>query len=156
MGSHSVNGEKAHSATRQHQIGFTYLGVLMAVALMGIGLLAISEVWTTTAKHQRLAQLEWIGTQYVQAIESYYYANTGSTHFYPRALEDLVEDKRYLGIKRHIRMLYTNPFTQDIRWSLIPAAEGGIRGIAYRNADPDFPVERQFVFVPALSNKPAR
>lgn len=155
MANHSFNGEQVDYKPYQRQTGFTYIGVLMAVALMGIGLLAISEVWTTTAKRQQLAQLDWIGDQYVQAIESYYYANTGSVHLYPQALEDLVEDKRYLFVKRHIRVLYNNPITQHQDWILVPALEGGIRGIKYRSADPTYAIEKQFLFVPVVNESAA-
>ena len=37
--------------------GFTYLGVLFAIAVLGLGLSAASEVWVTTAKRQRMEQL---------------------------------------------------------------------------------------------------
>lgn len=148
MASHSINGEHMGAKELSGQSGFTYIGVLIAVALMGIGLLAISEVWTTTARRQKMAQLDWIGEQYVQAIESYYYANTGSVHFYPDKLDDLVEDKRYLSIKRHIRTLYANPFTNTADWKIIPSAQGGIQGIEYKRVDSDYLVCRQFVFVP--------
>jgi type II secretory pathway pseudopilin PulG len=39
--------------------------VLLAVALLGIGLAAASEVWTAVARSQKLEQLEWVGQQYV-------------------------------------------------------------------------------------------
>lgn len=135
----------------QCQGGFTYLGVLIAMALIGIGLLAISEVWTTTTKRQKMAQLDWVGEQYVQAIESYYYANTGSVHLYPPTLDDLLEDKRYLSIRRHIRTLYGNPFTNGNAWKTLPAPGGGIQGIEYAQHDPDWQISKQFVFVPALN-----
>jgi type II secretory pathway pseudopilin PulG len=69
------------------QSGFTRLGVLLAIALIGIGLTAASEVWSTTAKRQRMEQLEWVGQQYVQAIGSYYEASPRGKA-YPRSLED--------------------------------------------------------------------
>ncbi|WP_230181215.1 type II secretion system protein [Aquabacterium sp. CECT 9606] len=148
----STSGEQGMTAPAQHrQNGFTYIGVLMAIAFMGIGLLAISEVWTTTAERQKMAQLDWVGEQYVQAIQSYYYANTGSLHIYPSKLEDLLEDKRHLSIKRHIRTLYANPFTNGDSWQTLPAPGGGIQGIEYQRRDSDYPVTKQFVFVPAVS-----
>lgn len=136
----------------QCQSGFTYIGALIAVALIGIGLLAVSEVWTTTAERQKLAQLDWVGEQYVQAIESYYYANTGSVHFYPQTLEDLLEDKRHLSIKRHIRTLYANPFANGEAWKTLPAPGGGIQGIEYQRRDSDYPITKQFIFVPAMNS----
>ena len=138
--------------TLSRQNGFTYIGVMMAIAFMGIGLLAISEVWTTTAERQKMVQLDWVGEQYVQAIQGYYYANTGSLHSYPSKLEDLLEDKRHLSIKRYIRTLYTNPFANGEAWKTLPAPGGGIQGIEYQRRDSDYPVTKQFIFVPATNS----
>lgn len=140
MASHSISGNA--------QGGFTYLGALIAVAIMGIGLLAASEVWTTTAHRQKLAQLDWVGEQYVQAIASYYYANTGSVHYYPTTLDDLLVDKRHLNVVRHLRTTYPNPFDGKTAWKIIPAPEGGIKGIEFKQDDADYPVSKQYVFVP--------
>jgi type II secretory pathway pseudopilin PulG len=144
MASHSSSG-KRHANT---QYGFTYLGVLIAIALLGIGLSVVSEVWTKTVEHQKRMQLEWVGQQYVQAIQSYYYANTGTVHFYPPTLEDLLEDKRYLSVKRHIRTLYPDPFSGKVQWKLISAPAGGVQGVAFDSQDLDPPVIRQFIFAP--------
>lgn len=146
MANRSIGGES--TTMQRKQEGFTYIGVLAAVAITGIGLLAASEVWTTTAQHQKMTQLDWVGEQYVQAIRSYYYSNTGSVHFYPESLEDLLEDKRYLNTRRHLRMRYINPITNTDSWKTIPAPGGGIQGIEYRRHDSDYPVSRQFIFIP--------
>lgn len=152
MANPSSNGEYM-SPPRSHQKGFTYIGVLIAVALLGIGLSVVSEVWTKTAEHQKLVQLDWVGQQYVQAIQSYYYANTGTVHFYPQTLEDLLEDKRYLSIKRHIRKLYPDPFTGKVQWALIAAPEGGIQGVAFKGEGMDTVIDRRYVFVPAIASR---
>jgi type II secretory pathway pseudopilin PulG len=127
--------------------GFTYLGVLLAIALMGVSLLAISEVWTQVAERQKLAQLDWVGQQYVQAIESYYYSNTGSVHFYPERLDDLLEDKRYLSVKRHIRTLYPDPFTGTLSWTPITSPTGGIQGVETTVSNIDHGFRRTYAFV---------
>lgn len=140
------------TSSGEGQAGFTYLGILIAIAVMGIGLMAVSEVWTTTAERQKMAQLEWVGQQYVRAIGSYYYSNTGSVHYYPASLEDLLEDKRHLSIKRHIRNLYPDPFSNRTSWTLVPASEGGIMGISFTRKDGEHSaVVKQFVFAPSAS-----
>lgn len=63
-------------------------------------------------------------------------------------LEDLLEDKRYLSIKRHITTLYPAPFSGKAQWKLIPAPGGGIQGVAFEGEGLDVPIARQFVFVP--------
>jgi len=111
------------------QRGFTYLGVLLAIALIGIGLAAASEVWVTIARRQRLEQLEWVGEQYVSAIGSYYESSPGRVKTFPRTLQDLLLDKRYVTMRRHLRQLYTDPLTGAADWELVLAPDGGIRGV---------------------------
>jgi type II secretory pathway pseudopilin PulG len=138
-----------HRAGRfQPASGFTYIGLLIAIALMSIALVAASEVWVTTARHQKMVQMEWIGEQYVQGIGSYYYANVGSVRFYPKTLDDLLEDKRYLSIRRHLRQLYKNPMTEQLDWKLIPAPDGGIAGVETEVEMPTGAVRKAFVFAP--------
>lgn len=109
--------------------GFTYLGVLFAISILSIGLTLASEIWVKTVERQKMAELTWIGNQYVQAIESYYQSKTGSINYYPPNLASLILDDRFLGIKRHIRTLYPNPFTGHVDWTIISANEGGVAGV---------------------------
>lgn len=112
------------------QRGFTYVGVLLAIAILGLGLSAASEVWSTVARRQRMDQLDWVGRQYVQAIGSYYEGSPGYVKAYPKTLNDLVEDRRLAVVRRHLRQVYVNPLTGTADWQLVRAPEGGIRGIA--------------------------
>jgi type II secretory pathway pseudopilin PulG len=112
------------------QSGFTYLGVLFAIALLGIGLVGVSEVWVTNARRQRMEQLEWVGQQYVRAIGSYYESTPGAAKAFPKSLQDLLEDKRFVTVRRHLRRVYPNPFTGQADWQLEPAPGGGISGIS--------------------------
>lgn len=124
--------------------GFTYLGVLVAIALISIGLMAVSEVWVRTAQREKMIQLEWAGTQYQRAIASYYHASPSGVKTYPAKLEDLLEDHRFATPRRHLRSLYPNPFTGRVDWDLI--VEGrGVRGVASRVDVTGAPQVRQFV-----------
>jgi type II secretory pathway pseudopilin PulG len=110
--------------------GFTYLGVLIALAAIGLSLGAAAEVWSTTARRQRLAQLEFVGGQFVQAIGSYYESSPDGLPRYPPNLEELLADRRFPGVRRHLRRIYLNPFTGSADWELLPARSGGVRGVA--------------------------
>lgn len=134
----------------QKQGGFTYLGLLLAIALIGIGLASASEVWSTIARRQRMEQLEWVGRQYVQAIGSYYERAPGRVKVYPRTLQDLLADQRFVFVQRHLRQAYVNPFTGEADWGYIRAPDGGIRGVRGRLvAGPDTtPPPREFVYQP--------
>jgi type II secretory pathway pseudopilin PulG len=116
--------------------GFTYIALLIAIAIFGVGLAAIGQIASTTARLQREAQLKWIGTQFVDAIGSYYYASTGPARSYPQTLQDLLQDQRSGNIKRHLRQVYLDPFTNKSDWLLVPAPGAGFRGVAApKNAD---------------------
>jgi type II secretory pathway pseudopilin PulG len=109
--------------------GFTYLGLLIVVALLGIGLVAASEVWVTSARRQKAEQLEWIGSQFTQAIGSYYEASPGAAKSYPPSLQELLEDRRYVTMRRHLRTVYVNPFTGHADWELVKTSDGKVRGV---------------------------
>lgn len=135
------------------QRGFTYLGLLFAIALLGIGLVAASEVWVSTARHQRMAQLDWAGGQIVTAIGSYYEASPGSVKVYPASLQELLEDHRYLTIRRHLRQLYTNPFTGRVDWELVVAGDGRVRGVrASLPAELEL-APREYIYAPEQAAK---
>jgi len=116
------------------QRGFTYLGVLLAVALIGLGLAVASEVWSTTAHRQRMEQLRWVGQQYVQAIGSYYETTPGPAKVFPKSIEALLEDKRVSFVRRHLRRPFANPLSGRMDWILVRAPDGGIRCVG-----PDHP-----------------
>ena len=115
-----------------HQEGFTYLGLLLAVVVLGIGLAAASEVWVTTAHRQKMEELQWIGAQFTGALGSYYEASPGSVKIYPPNLEELLEDRRYLTPRRHLRVVYRNPFTGKADWEAVIGVDGRVRGVRAR------------------------
>ena len=106
--------------------GFTYIGLLVAVVILGVGLSAIGTVWRTEAQREREQELLFVGRQYRAAIASYY-ANGG---IFPAELGDLLEDKRWPEPRHHLRRLYADPMTGAANWNVIRAADAGITGIA--------------------------
>lgn len=107
--------------------GFTYLGLLFAVAVMGVVLAGAGQVWHTAAKREKERELLFIGNQYRQAIGRYYEASSGAKQ-YPAKLEELIEDKRFPKPQRHLRKLYTDPMSGRADWGLVVAA-GRITGV---------------------------
>lgn len=116
-----------YPACRQ-QTGFTYLGVLFLVALMGLGLSGAFEVWATSAQRARERDLLWIGSQYARALQAYYVQSPG-TRQYPLKLDELVEDKRFPSTRHHLRKLYPDPITLSSEWGLIKTQDNRIAGI---------------------------
>jgi type II secretory pathway pseudopilin PulG len=120
------------------QAGFTYLGLLFAVALAGIALAGTGVLWQLESRREKEKELLFIGEQYRQAITSYYDRSPGSIKQYPAKLDELLEDKRFPKPLRHLRRLYRDPMTADGDWELILQQER-IAGVASRS--PEKPVK---------------
>jgi type II secretory pathway pseudopilin PulG len=99
------------------------------VALAGVALAATGVIWSTERQREREKELLFIGTQFRNAIASYYERSPGLVKRYPTKLQDLLKDGRYLTVQRHLTQIYLDPMTATREWGLIPAPEGGIMGI---------------------------
>ena len=109
------------------QRGFTYLGVLLLVALIGLALAAAGQVASTAAQRDREAQLLWVGHEYRAAIGRYF----ARRHAYPQALEELLGSGPDDPVPvRYLRRLYPDPMTNAVDWVLLPGPTGGIMGVA--------------------------
>jgi type II secretory pathway pseudopilin PulG len=107
--------------------GFTYIGLLVLIALIGFALSVVGQVAATTAQREREKQLLWVGHAYRDAIRHYVMQHA----HYPPALAELVESPTASGQPAHyLRHLYPDPMTQGADWVLVPALDGGIMGIA--------------------------
>jgi type II secretory pathway pseudopilin PulG len=116
-----------HRPARQQ--GFTYLGLLFAVALLGLVLSTAATVWTTAGKRQRERELLWVGDQFRLAIRRYYLNGPGGIRVYPRKLDDLLDDRRGPVVKHHLRRIYLDPLTGQDDWQLVTSPDGQILGV---------------------------
>ena len=116
---------------KRAQRGFTYLGFLITVAVMGAGLAAYGELASHEAQREKEAELIFRGEQFRDAIASYY----KKEQRYPKALEDLLEDKRYPMPVRHLRRVYRDPITGQSEWGLVEAPGGGVMGVFSRSEE---------------------
>ncbi|VAV82289.1 hypothetical protein MNBD_DELTA01-20 [hydrothermal vent metagenome] len=112
--------------------GFTYLSLLFIIVLMGLAASVTGQVWSTTAKREKEAELLFRGTEVMRAIGSYYQLSPGAKS-YPKSLKDLLKDSRYPGTKRYLRRIYEDPFTGKADWVVIEASGGGVMGIKSRS-----------------------
>lgn len=118
--------------TRTSQGGFTYAAVLAAVVIVGIAAEIAHLSTTRIVQAERETELLFRGQAYQRAIASYHRANG----VYPRALEDLLDDRRSPA-RRHIRALYPDPMAREAGagWRLVRSADGGIGGVASGSGD---------------------
>lgn len=153
-------GERA----RRRAGGFTYLGLLALVVLIGLLLAAAGEVVATAAQREREAQLLWAGHEYRAAIGRFW----NQRRAYPQTLQDLLGAAPDAPVQvRYLRRLYPDPMTNAADWVLVPAPNGGIMGVAssskrapvktghFDDADRDFAEagtygDWRFTFLPSL------
>lgn len=112
----------------QGQKGFTYIGILIAVAFFGLASVGSARLLAATERVEREAELLFIGHQFRQAIKSYVQTGPRAGQ-YPATLEDLLLDRRYPTTRRHLRRLFVDPITGKADWGLVLAPEGGIMGV---------------------------
>ena len=146
--------------------GFTYIGLLIAVVILGIGLSAVGTVWRTQAQREREQELLFIGREFRTAIAAYY----RSGHQFPQDISDLLEDKRWPEPRHFLRRLYADPMTGAQDWTILRTGMLGITGIASSSNDEPlkkkgFPLEEnefedatcycdwKFVYVPRFARR---
>ena len=111
------------------QKGFTFLGLMIVVALMGAALAGMGTYFSHEAQREKERELLFVGQQFRDAIESYYRRSPGAPA-YPKTLADLVDDKRFPMPQHHLRRVYADPITGQADWVAIEAPGGaGIMGV---------------------------
>lgn len=118
---------------RGQQRGFTYVGVLFLITLLGLGLAGTGEAWSVASRRAREKELLWVGNQYARAIRAYYMQSPGTRQF-PAQLEDLLEDRRFPEPRRHLRQLYVDPISHE-RFDIVLAEDGRIGGVRSHSDD---------------------
>lgn len=113
----------------KRQGGFTYLTVLFAIAVVGVMLARAGIDWSQANQREKEKELLFTGNQYRRAIALYYQRTPGAVKRYPTKLEDLLTDTRYNPPQHYLRNLYRDPVTNQQRWGIITAPEGGIKGV---------------------------
>ena len=110
------------------QRGVTFVGLLVLIALFGLGAVGGARILASTERAQKENELIYIGNQYRNAIQRYYQAGPNAGTF-PPTLEDLLLDKRSPVVVRHLRRIYTDPMTGKAKWGFVRAPNGGIMGV---------------------------
>lgn len=105
------------------QRGFTYIGLLMMIAVSGIGLAALGEAWHTASQRDKEQELLFAGAQMQAAIQHYYQQTPSPIKEYPATLQALLLDKRGPKPQHHLRRIYIDPMTASKDWGLVKEQE---------------------------------
>jgi type II secretory pathway pseudopilin PulG len=110
--------------------GFIYIGLLIGLAIVGISLGAVSEVWTQSRQRERERELLFAGNQIRQAITLFYLASPPANRRFPLQLEELVEDVRTPDKPgRYLRRIYLDPISGSEKWGEVRLASGQLVGV---------------------------
>lgn len=111
--------------------GSVLLMVLFGVTLLGLLIGLAGSSWQTIVQRAREEDLLWKGNRIRQAIGLYYETSHGgetALKRYPRTLDDLLKDPRFLDTRRYLRRLYPDPMTGQ-EWELITEPGGRVMGV---------------------------
>ncbi len=104
--------------------GVVLLALLIALALLAIGLMSAVDVWTLSRQREREQELLFVGDQYRKAIRHYYLsAPAGGQRGYPPSIDVLLQDDRFPIPVRHLRRAYPDPITGNAEWGLLRAGD---------------------------------
>ena len=115
------------------QGGYTFLGLLFAVAIAGIALAGTGSLWQLESRREKEKELLFIGEEFRQAIGSYFDKTPAADKQYPDKLDDLLLDKRFPMPVHHLRRLYRDPMMPDGSWELI-RSQGKIIGVVSKSS----------------------
>ena len=107
--------------------GFTYLGVLIVVFMIGIAMQSTTQIWHTTMQRENETELIYIGHQFQNAIGKYY--NWSGGH-YPPSLEVMLgPNDQQTANNRFLRKVFLDPMTNKQDWILVYGKAGEVIGV---------------------------
>lgn len=110
----------------RRQRGFTYLGLIILVAILGLVGAAGLKMGSLLQRQAAEQELLDIGAQFVDALQSYAGATPAGQPQHPPTLAALLRDPRFPQVRRHLRKLYVDPITGRAEWGLLyqPGSQG--------------------------------
>jgi len=115
-------------ARPSRQAGFTYLGLIIFVAIVGLVGAATLKVGSLLQRAAAEEELLEIGAAYSAALDSYAAATPRGATPYPPSIKELLKDPRFPGVRRHLRKVFVDPLTGKAEWG-IEYLGGGAVGI---------------------------
>jgi type II secretory pathway pseudopilin PulG len=111
---------RRHPAT-QGEGGFTYVGLIVLVAIIGLVGAATLKVDALLRRAAAEEELLEIGAAFSQALKSYAEATPRGQPTYPPSLQELLKDPRSPAIRRHLRKIFVDPMTGKAEWGIVHA-----------------------------------
>lgn len=122
---------------KKNQQGFTYLGLIILIAIISITSAASLQLGVLVERRQAEQALLSVGKEIRLALISYANTTPQGQSPQPQTLQDLLKDPRFPMTKRHLRKLYADPITGSTDWGLIYSIDGkGIVGVFSKSSAP--------------------
>jgi len=109
--------------------GFAYIALLASITVLMLVLTSASEVASQSLKREREYQLFFVGEQIRNAIGRYYENTPQGTKAFPKSLNVLLHDERFINNTRHLRQIYLDPMTNTRDWGLVQNENKQIIGV---------------------------
>jgi type II secretory pathway pseudopilin PulG len=104
---------------RRRQRGFTYLSLIILVAIIGLVAAATLKMGYVIQRSRAEEQLLDIGAAFSDALQSYADATPAGLPPQPPSLKDLLKDPRFPGVRRHLRQIFIDPMTGKPEWGIV-------------------------------------
>jgi type II secretory pathway pseudopilin PulG len=114
--------------TLRRQAGFTYVGLIVLVAIIGLVGAATLKADALLRRAAAEEELLEIGAAFSAALTSYAEATPRGQPTQPPSLEELLKDPRFPGIRRHLRKIFVDPITGKAEWGIVWLNKGGAAG----------------------------
>ncbi len=99
--------------------GFTYLGTIILVAIIGLVGAASLKVGSLLQRAAAEEELLDIGAAFTDALRSYAAATPQGQPQQPNTLDDLLKDPRFPNPRRHLRKIFVDPITGKAEWGVM-------------------------------------
>ena len=93
----------------RREAGFTYFGLLLAIATVALVVSAGASLLTNDLRRDKELELLFAGDEIKRALETYHSRNTGGLYPYPKQLDWLLRDPNQPSLQRYLRRIYRDP-----------------------------------------------
>ncbi|HEX8612590.1 MAG TPA: type II secretion system protein [Telluria sp.] len=110
--------------------GFTYLGLIILVTVIGLVGAASLKVGSLMQRAAAEEELLAIGAAFSDALRSYAAATPPGQPQQPPTLQELLKDPRFPGTRRHLRKIFVDPITGKAEWGVMYVGDKqGVLGV---------------------------
>lgn len=109
---------------RRGQEGFTYIGLLIVLAIIGVAAAGTLQMGSVLQRHAAEEELLAVGLEFREALKAYAHATPGGAPAAPHSLQDLLRDPRYPNPHRYLRRIPADPLTGQVKWGLVLGPDG--------------------------------